>query len=78
MDRDRLTRIKLDPLSILHLFPDDLGKGDVILIKGRPDYKISRLSLALMGIKVTCRLMSCPVTTSYCDDCSVLKRGWRN
>ena len=76
MDRERLTRIKLDPLSILHLLPDDLGKGDVILVKGRPEYKISRLSLALTGEKVNCRLMSCPVTTSYCDGCSVLARGW--
>ncbi|MFH1965567.1 MAG: Mur ligase family protein, partial [Acidobacteriota bacterium] len=77
MDRDRLTRIKLDPLSILHLLPDDLGKGDVILIKGRPDYKISRLSLALMGKEVNCRIMSCPVTTSFCDDCSMLKQSWQ-
>ena len=35
MDREKLTRIKSDPLSILSLLPDDLGKGDVILIKGQ-------------------------------------------
>lgn len=75
MDRDRMTRVKLDPLSILHLLPDDLGEGDVILIKGRPDYKISRLSLALTGTHVNCRIQSCPVTTSYCDGCSKLSRG---
>jgi len=72
MDRKRLTRIKLDPLSIIPLLPDNLGKGDVILIKGKPDYKISRLSLALMGKHVVCRKMSCPVSTSYCDNCSAL------
>lgn len=72
MDRKRLTRIKFDPLSIISLLPDNLGKGDVILIKGRPDYKISRLSLALMGKHVGCRKMSCPVSTSYCDNCSTL------
>ncbi len=77
MNRDRLTRIKLDPLSILHLLPDDLGKGDVILVKGRPDYRISRLSLALMEREVNCRIMSCPITTSFCDDCSMLKQGWQ-
>lgn len=75
MDRDRLTRVKLDPLSILHLLPDDLGKGDVILVKGRPEYKISRLSLALTGKKVSCRIMSCPVKPTCCDDCSALARG---
>ena len=78
MNPENITRIKLDPLSILSLLPEDLGAGDIILIKGRTDYKISRLSLALMGKKVNCRLMSCSVTTSFCDDCSMLEKGWEN
>jgi UDP-N-acetylmuramyl pentapeptide synthase len=78
MDSERITRIKLDPLSVISLLPEDLGAGDIILIKGRTDYKISRLSLALMGKKVNCRLMSCSVTTSFCDDCSMLEKGWEN
>ena len=76
MSPERITRISLDPLSIASLLPRDLGNGDVVLVKGRTDYKISRLSLALMGIKVNCRLMSCSVTTSHCDECSMLERGW--
>ncbi len=72
MERSRITKINLDPISVLPTLPDDLGKGDVILVKGKGNYKISRLSLALMGKRVNCRLMSCPVSASYCDDCSRL------
>ncbi|MFH1966122.1 MAG: Mur ligase family protein [Acidobacteriota bacterium] len=78
MDPDRITRINSDPLSIIPLLPEDLGTGDAILVKGRTDYKISRLSLALMGKKVNCRLMSCSVTTSFCDNCSMLEQGWED
>ena len=77
MSPEQITRISFDPLSIVSLLPDDLGSGDIILIKGRTDYKISRLSLALMGKTVNCRLMSCSVTTSHCDECSMLEKGWR-
>jgi len=76
MDRSSITRIRFDALSISSLLPEDLGEGDVILIKGRTDYKIARLSLALMGRNVNCRLMSCPITTSFCDNCSMLEKGW--
>ena len=78
MDPDRITRINSDPLSIIPLLPKDLETGDAILVKGRTDYKISRLSLALMGKKVSCRLMSCSVTTSFCDNCSMLEEGWKD
>lgn len=76
MDRSRVTRVRFDPLSIASLLPRDLGEGDVLLIKGRTDYKISRLSLSLTGRNVNCRLISCPITTSFCDDCSMLEKGW--
>ena len=76
MNPGQLSRLTGDPVSIVSLLPEDLGEGDVLLIKGRSEYKISRLSLALMGRKVRCRLMSCSVTTSFCDNCSMLERGW--
>jgi UDP-N-acetylmuramoyl-tripeptide--D-alanyl-D-alanine ligase len=78
MDPDQITRIRFDPLSVASLLPEDLGIGDLVLVKGRTDYKISRLSLVLMGKKVNCRLMSCSVTTSHCDECYMLERGWEN
>ncbi len=77
MNPDSIYRVRSNPLSILSLLPGDLGSGDVILVKGRTDYKISRLSLALMGKKVNCRIMACSVTTSFCDNCSMLESGWK-
>jgi len=78
MDQEKVFRIKSDPISIRHQLPEDLGPGDVVLVKGRTDYKISRLSLVLMGRKVKCRIMACSVTTSCCDDCAMLESGWKN
>ena len=77
MESENVFRIKSDPISIRLMLPEDLGPGDVILVKGRTDYKISRLSLILMGREVNCRIMACSVTTSCCDDCAMLESGWK-
>jgi hypothetical protein len=76
MKMDRMKRISSDPLSILSMLPKDLGKGDVLLIKGKNEYKAARLSLALTGRQVGCRLLCCSKTTSFCDSCEMLERGW--
>lgn len=72
----QLVRTSADPLSILDLLPSNLGKGDVLLIKGKTDYKVSRLALALMGRNVNCRLLSCRQTIISCEGCSMLENGW--
>jgi UDP-N-acetylmuramyl pentapeptide synthase len=54
---------------------DDLGPGDVVLIKGRVSQRLARVALALMGRDVRCELTSCEAEIS-CDRCPMLERGW--
>ena len=70
---ENVKKIDLDPVSILPYLPNDLGSGDVILIKGKTDYKISRLSLLLMGRNVKCRLTNCRLGVA-CKDCELLEQ----
>ena len=73
MKPENIIRINGDPLSALPLIPGDLGKGDVILIKGKTDHRTSRLSLCLMGHKVKCRLPGCHLPVD-CEDCELLEQ----
>ena len=53
-----------------------LHPGDVVLIKGRSNQKLERISLAMMGRTVKCDLKVCKARTFRCDDCPMLERGW--
>lgn len=62
----------------LTALPDDLGEGDVVLLKGRHDERLERIALALQGRAVGCRLVTCNTPLTRCDDCSMLESGWRD
>jgi UDP-N-acetylmuramoyl-tripeptide--D-alanyl-D-alanine ligase len=69
LDFDNVVFLRLD----LHLayteLVNELQPGDLLLIKGRQTYKTQRLSLMLMGHKVTCRVDSCDIKLSSCLRC---------
>ncbi len=75
MDETRLHRIEGNILSVIPLLPRDLGPGDLILVKGRTDQRLSRITLALTGKKVGCLVPSCPQRRYFCDDCPWLGNG---
>ena len=74
MNPENMIRAEGDPVSVLSLIPEDLGRGDAILIKGRTDHRTSRLSLCLMGRKVNCRLHSCHLPVD-CENCELLEES---
>ncbi len=74
MNPGNIIRADGDPVSALPLIPEDLGEGDVILIKGRTDHRTSRLSLLLMGCNVNCRLHSCHLPVD-CGICELLEKS---
>jgi UDP-N-acetylmuramoyl-tripeptide--D-alanyl-D-alanine ligase len=51
---------------------EQTGPGDVILVKGRGSDKVQRVSLALLGRKVTCRRYPCRREPT-CDQCPMLE-----
>ncbi|MFO1067831.1 MAG: Mur ligase family protein [Geminicoccaceae bacterium] len=52
-----------------------LRPGDVVLVKGRHDLKLSRVALALAGRDVRCRLDRCRIFELACGDCPMLGRA---
>ncbi|MGH7966111.1 MAG: hypothetical protein ACRERD_30540 [Candidatus Binatia bacterium] len=60
----------------VEMLGDDLGPGDVVLIKGRDTQRLDRVALALMGRTVRCDLSFCDVKL-HCEYCPMLERGWK-
>jgi len=78
MPREAMTKAGRSLEKALAAMPTDLGEGDVILVKGRTDQRLGRISLALMGRQIRCDLPSCfAFNTIRCDRCKMLERGWR-
>jgi len=73
MPSERLKRATGNPLSVLRELPDDLGEGDLILIKGRTDERLARITLALEGKKVGCRIKHCRTKHILCRTCPWLE-----
>jgi len=58
------------------LLISELRSGDVVLIKGRHDQRLERISLALQGHAVRCDIERCEVKVHSCATCPMLTRGW--
>ncbi len=54
----------------------DLGRGDVVLIKGRDTQRLERIALSLMGRSVRCTIPHCDARAVRCDQCPMLEKGW--
>lgn len=75
MEKNKIIRISENPLSVIPLLPRDLGKGDLILVKGRNNQRLARITLALTGKKIACLIPACPTRLHFCDDCPWLETG---
>lgn len=51
-----------------------LKPGDVVLVKGRGDQQLGRVSLLLQGKQVSCAVKQCQWTAISCEECALLKR----
>jgi UDP-N-acetylmuramoyl-tripeptide--D-alanyl-D-alanine ligase len=54
---------------------DDLGPGDVVLLKGRDTQHLARVAIGLEGRHVGCELTQCDVKIR-CEWCPMLESGW--
>ena len=61
-----------DAIDILR---DELGPGDVVLLKGRGEQRLIRVGLGLAGRTVRCRRETCRLPNDFCDACPLLERG---
>jgi hypothetical protein len=77
MSRQNMFKAHHDLQAAAEYVARDLRDGDVVLIKGRPKERFSRVALVLMGRTVRCRIQTCNAfTTVRCDTCNMLERGW--
>jgi len=53
-----------------------LTEGDVILVKGRDNQRLVRLTLALQGRIPKCDLEFCDAKSVHCEICPMLDSGW--
>lgn len=77
MPVDSIRKVGNDLEAAVAAIPQDLGPGDVILVKGRGSQRLARIALMLSGRRVGCRIVVCPMFEWVsCDHCGMLKRGW--
>jgi UDP-N-acetylmuramyl pentapeptide synthase len=65
-----------DVLKAAKELKDDLGPGDVVLVKGRDIQRLDRVWLALAGRTVRCDIDDCDSRAVTCESCPMLERGW--
>jgi UDP-N-acetylmuramyl pentapeptide synthase len=75
MPVNAITTVGDDPVAAAEAILDDLGPGDVVLIKGRDTQKMERTCLALQGRSVGCRIPICRLRGAACADCPLLDGG---
>lgn len=74
---ERIINVDENLLKAVELLSEDLGPGDVVLIKGRETQRLGRVALALSGRKVKCNIRSCNLLVR-CESCPMLERGWED
>jgi UDP-N-acetylmuramoyl-tripeptide--D-alanyl-D-alanine ligase len=70
------TRVRGGVIAAAEAVGAELEAGDVVLVKGRSTERLDRVSLALAGRRVRCRLETCNVIATRCASCPMLERGW--
>lgn len=63
------------PARAVELLRAELGRGDVVLVKGRDTERLDRIHLALTGTPVGCDIAFCDAKLR-CADCPMLETGW--
>ena len=65
-----------DVLGVAEELRRELGPGDVLLVKGRTEQRLIRISLALEGMDVACDLGTCSAGDRNCRICPMLSKKW--
>jgi UDP-N-acetylmuramyl pentapeptide synthase len=76
MSSEAIIHVDQDVQEATRLLEEMIEPGDVVLIKGRDNQHLHRISLALMGREVGCAVKVCRLKLVDCDFCSRLESGW--
>jgi UDP-N-acetylmuramyl pentapeptide synthase len=75
LPQERLSNAGESVWQAVEVLRENLGPGDVVLVKGRDTQRLDRLSLALMGRTVRCDIGFCKAKVQ-CESCPMLEPGW--
>ena len=77
MPRERIMKFHNDLKQAIEALRKTLQPGDVLMVKGRLDDHLERITLALSGQKVGCWRAECRSRAYRCDNCPMLEKGWQ-
>jgi len=77
MPRERIMKFHNDLRQAINVLRDILQPGDVLVVKGRLDDHLERITLALSGQKIGCWRTECRSRAYRCDNCPMLEKGWQ-
>jgi UDP-N-acetylmuramoyl-tripeptide--D-alanyl-D-alanine ligase len=77
LSKDKAVHMGHDILGVARVLRDELGPGDVVLIKGRSQQRLLRISLLLQGMQVACDLGACTYGKYNCRICPMLSKKWK-
>jgi UDP-N-acetylmuramoyl-tripeptide--D-alanyl-D-alanine ligase len=75
VSRALFTYAQEDVLNAVGILQGILAPGDVVLVKGRGNQRLERISLALTDRTVKCYISRCDAWIG-CDMCPMLEMGW--
>jgi UDP-N-acetylmuramoyl-tripeptide--D-alanyl-D-alanine ligase len=64
-----------DVHQAIALLKENVRDGDVILLKGQENDRLSRIALGLSGVDVRCTRATCTAYLQSCDECPLLSRA---
>jgi UDP-N-acetylmuramyl pentapeptide synthase len=76
MPRSSIVKAGDNIFAAVKALEGDLGPGDVVLVKGRTDQRLDRITFSLVGRAVGCRLSVCRTKVASCYHCPMLEQGW--
>lgn len=77
MPRERVIKLHNDLRQAVDVLRNTLEPGDVLVVKGRLDDHLERITLALSGRRVECWRMECRSRAYRCGNCPMLEKGWQ-
>ncbi|MFC1883724.1 Mur ligase family protein [Thermodesulfobacteriota bacterium] len=77
LSQDSAVHMGHDILRVARILRDELGPGDVVLIKGRTEQRLLRIALLLEGMQVACDLGACTYSARNCRICPMLSKKWK-
>jgi UDP-N-acetylmuramoyl-tripeptide--D-alanyl-D-alanine ligase len=77
MSRERIFKFHKDLRQAIEVLRNVVQPGDVLIVKGRLDDHLERITLALSGQKIGCWRTECRSRAYRCSNCPMLEKGWR-